>query len=79
MPSSRPFVQLSNTKVSCGKIGNSTPFHDLIGQKCSALSRLYVSSSVWNAEGFMDKLLEQVAEIKVGSPTRFDNFMGPVM
>jgi acyl-CoA reductase-like NAD-dependent aldehyde dehydrogenase len=53
--------------------------HDVSGQKCSALSRLYVSSSVWNAGGFKDKLLEQVAGIKVGVPTRFDNFMGPVM
>lgn len=49
------------------------------GQKCSALSRLYVSSSVWNAGGFKDKLLEQVAGIKVGSPTKFDSFMGPVI
>ena len=58
---------------------NPTPSHDIVGQKCSALSRLYVSSSVWNAGGFKDKLLEQVAGIRVGSPTKFDNFMGPVM
>lgn len=57
----------------------SAPSHNLVGQKCSALSRLYVSSSVWNSGGFKDKLLEQVAGIKVGSPTKFDNFMGPVM
>ena len=56
-----------------------TPSHNLTGQKCSALSRLYVSSSVWNAGGFRDKLLEQVGGIKVGSPIKFDNFMGPVM
>lgn len=56
-----------------------TSSHGLSGQKCSALSRLYVSSSVWNAGGFKDKLLEQVAGIKVGSPLKFDNFMGPVM
>lgn len=49
------------------------------GQKCSALSRLYVSSSVWNAGGFKDKLLEQVAGIKVGNPMKFDNFLGPVI
>ena len=56
-----------------------TPSNNLLGQKCSALSRLYVSSSVWNAGGFKDKLLEQVAGIKVGSPTKFGNFLGPVM
>ncbi|TFK46931.1 delta-1-pyrroline-5-carboxylate dehydrogenase 1, partial [Heliocybe sulcata] len=48
------------------------------GQKCSALSRLYVSTSLWNA-GFKDKLLEEVAKIKVGSPKDFNNFMGPVI
>ncbi|KAF9463080.1 delta-1-pyrroline-5-carboxylate dehydrogenase [Collybia nuda] len=48
------------------------------GQKCSALSRLYVSSSVWNG-GFKDQLLSEIAKIKVGSPTDWANFMGPVI
>ncbi|KAG5642528.1 hypothetical protein DXG03_002601 [Asterophora parasitica] len=48
------------------------------GQKCSALSRLYVSASVWNA-GFKDQLLSEIAKIKIGAPTDFSNFMGPVM
>jgi 1-pyrroline-5-carboxylate dehydrogenase len=48
------------------------------GQKCSALSRLYVSSSVWKG-GFKDILLEEIAKIKVGSPQDFGSFMGPVI
>ena len=48
------------------------------GQKCSALSRLYVSASVWNG-GFKDQLLEEIAKIRVGPPQDFSNFMGPVM
>ncbi|KAJ8455415.1 hypothetical protein ONZ45_g18953 [Pleurotus djamor] len=48
------------------------------GQKCSALSRLYVSSSVWTG-GFKDLLLSEIAKIKVGDPTDFSNFMGPVI
>ncbi|KIK64598.1 hypothetical protein GYMLUDRAFT_39635 [Collybiopsis luxurians FD-317 M1] len=48
------------------------------GQKCSALSRLYVSSSLWNG-GFKDQLLSEVAKIKVGKPTEWDNFMGAVI
>ncbi|TDL29956.1 delta-1-pyrroline-5-carboxylate dehydrogenase [Rickenella mellea] len=48
------------------------------GQKCSALSRLYVSSSLWK-NGFKDKLLQEVAKIKVGSHLDFGNFMGPVI
>ncbi len=48
------------------------------GQKCSALSRLYVASSVWKA-GFKDLLLAEVAKLKVGPVTDFTNFIGPVM
>jgi len=48
------------------------------GQKCSALSRLYVSSSIWMG-GFKDQLLEEIAKIKVGPPQEFGNFMGPVI
>lgn len=50
----------------------------VVGQKCSALSRLYVSSSVWN-NGFKDLLLTEVAKLKVGPQTEWTNFIGPVM
>lgn len=48
------------------------------GQKCSALSRLYVSASAWNG-GFKDLLFEEIAKIKVGPPQDFSNFVGAVM
>ncbi|KAJ7368586.1 delta-1-pyrroline-5-carboxylate dehydrogenase [Mycena albidolilacea] len=48
------------------------------GQKCSALSRLYVSSSVWSS-GFKDMLLAEIAKIKVGGPDDWSNYMGPVI
>ncbi|KAA1466668.1 delta-1-pyrroline-5-carboxylate dehydrogenase [Dentipellis sp. KUC8613] len=48
------------------------------GQKCSALSRIYVASSVWNS-GFKDLLLSEVAKIKVGPANDFTNFLGPVI
>ncbi|OAX43272.1 delta-1-pyrroline-5-carboxylate dehydrogenase 1 [Rhizopogon vinicolor AM-OR11-026] len=48
------------------------------GQKCSALSRLYVSSSVWSS-GFKDMLLSEAAKITVGPPSDFSNFLGPVI
>ncbi|KAF9238798.1 Aldehyde/histidinol dehydrogenase [Melanogaster broomeanus] len=48
------------------------------GQKCSALSRLYVSSSVWTG-GFKDQLLAEIAKIKVGAVQDFSHFMGPVI
>jgi len=48
------------------------------GQKCSALSRIYVSSSAWNG-GFKERFLGEIAKIKVGRPQDFSNFMGPVI
>ena len=50
------------------------------GQKCSALSRLYVPRSMWEAKGgFKEILLEEIAKITVGPPGEFGHFMGPVM
>lgn len=48
------------------------------GQKCSALSRLYVPRSLWD-NGFKTQFLEEIAKIKVGSPLEWNNFMGPVI
>jgi acyl-CoA reductase-like NAD-dependent aldehyde dehydrogenase len=46
------------------------------GQKCSALSRLYVERQV--AEPLTAKLLEQLQALAVGDPTRRANWLGPV-
>lgn len=48
------------------------------GQKCSALSRLYVPSSLWS-HGFKEQLLDEVAKLKVGPAQDFTNFIGPVI
>lgn len=47
------------------------------GQKCSALSRLYVPQSQWPV--FKEKLVAAVHKIKQGSPEEYENFMGPVI
>jgi 1-pyrroline-5-carboxylate dehydrogenase len=79
MQSTKPYVVHSNTKVGypfaldCCRL-----IHLYEGQKCSALSRLYVSSSVWK-NGFKDLLVKEVQKIKVGDPTDFQTFNGPVM
>ena len=50
----------------------------LSGQKCSALSRLYIHESVYSA--FIEKLVAQAKSIaKVGEPTKQETFMGPVV
>ncbi|KAI0797180.1 delta-1-pyrroline-5-carboxylate dehydrogenase [Abortiporus biennis] len=48
------------------------------GQKCSALSRLYVPSSLWS-NGFKEQLLTETAKLKVGPAHDFTNFIGPVI
>ncbi|EEB07153.1 delta-1-pyrroline-5-carboxylate dehydrogenase [Schizosaccharomyces japonicus yFS275] len=49
------------------------------GQKCSALSRLYVSRSAWE-NGFRDELVRETKALKVGHPTSdMANFVGPVI
>jgi 1-pyrroline-5-carboxylate dehydrogenase len=49
----------------------------LSGQKCSALSRLYVHESVYTS--FIEKLLAQAKTIKIGDPLRQENYLGPVI
>ncbi len=47
------------------------------GQKCSAAGRAYVVRSV--ARPFLDLLVEKTRAIRVGDPTRRENWMGPVI
>src|SRR5690606_18197884 len=49
----------------------------LSGQKCSALSRIYVHRSKYDA--FVEKLGARAKAIVVGDPTRNEVFMGPVI
>ena len=49
------------------------------GQKCSALSRLYVSQSMWEKGGFKQKLMSEIEKITVGPTQEFQHFMGPVI
>lgn len=48
------------------------------GQKCSALSRMYVPASLWK-NGFQDKLVKAVNSISQGPIQEFEHFMGPVI
>jgi 1-pyrroline-5-carboxylate dehydrogenase len=49
----------------------------LTGQKCSALSRVYVEEAV--AEALLAKVVEKTKAIRVGDPCRRENWMGPVV
>lgn len=47
------------------------------GQKCSALSRMYLPKSLW--KDFKKKYVEEVSKIKMGDPEDFTNFMTAVI
>jgi len=47
------------------------------GQKCSAASRAFIPASLWPA--VQERLLQQIAEIRLGDPADFTNFMGAVI
>ncbi|KAF7513377.1 hypothetical protein GJ744_009798 [Endocarpon pusillum] len=47
------------------------------GQKCSACSRAYVPTSMW--EDFRSLLVTEVQKLKTGPPEELSNFIGPVI
>ncbi|MGC8478483.1 MAG: aldehyde dehydrogenase family protein [Candidatus Micrarchaeia archaeon] len=47
------------------------------GQKCSALSRVYVHESI--KELFLSKLIEKARSFKIGDPIKKENYMGPLI
>ena len=47
------------------------------GQKCSAMSRAYIPSTIW--EQVKEIYISQVDELKMGSPERFSNFLNSVI
>lgn len=47
------------------------------GQKCSAASRMYIPASLWPR--FKEKYVAEVAQVEVGPPEDFRNFMAAVI
>ncbi|MGD9075397.1 MAG: L-glutamate gamma-semialdehyde dehydrogenase, partial [Desulfobacteraceae bacterium] len=47
------------------------------GQKCSAASRMYIPASLWPR--FKDRYVAEVAQIRMGPPEDFRNFMAAVI
>ena len=47
------------------------------GQKCSAMSRAYIPTTIWDA--LKSKYISQVNEINIGDPEDFSNFMNAVI
>jgi 1-pyrroline-5-carboxylate dehydrogenase len=70
-------VVTANADLEAASAGIVRSAFGMGGQKCSALSRLYVDESV--ADALTQKLLERMRAIGVGDPTRKENWLGPVV
>ncbi len=51
--------------------------YGLDGQKCSALSRLYVDKRI--ADDFIARLKQEISGIRIGNPTKRENWLGAVI
>jgi 1-pyrroline-5-carboxylate dehydrogenase len=69
-------IVTANGDLDRAALGIMRSAFGLSGQKCSALSRLYVEESV--ADALIDKLKAVVDTIRVGNPTEVENYIGPV-
>ena len=47
------------------------------GQKCSAVSRAYIPNNIW--KDVKEKMMQDLKDIKIGSPEDFTNFMNAVI
>jgi len=47
------------------------------GQKCSALSRIYVDGRI--ADALIERLVAEAGRIRIGDPTRREHWLGPVI
>ncbi|MEO0118456.1 MAG: aldehyde dehydrogenase family protein, partial [candidate division WOR-3 bacterium] len=57
--------------------GVLTSAYGFQGQKCSACSRLILHKDIY--EKFLEDLKEKVKNIKIGSPEKYENYLGPVI
>jgi 1-pyrroline-5-carboxylate dehydrogenase len=77
MGGKNPAIVTRNADLDVAAEGAMRSAFGFDGQKCSALSRVYVERPV--AREFVDRLVEKVREITVGDPTQRENWMGPVI
>ena len=69
-------IVTANADLERAAMGIVRSAFGLSGQKCSALSRVYVDASV--ADELCAKLQEKIAALRIGDPSLQENWMGPV-
>jgi acyl-CoA reductase-like NAD-dependent aldehyde dehydrogenase len=77
MGGKNPCVVTANADIERAATGIVRSAFGMGGQKCSALSRLYVEDAA--ADALTAKLQEKIGALRIGDPTRAENWLGPVV
>ncbi len=77
MGGKNPCIVTTRARLDDAAAGIVRSAYGLDGQKCSALSRLYVEEPV--ADALLECLRAQVEAIRIGDPTRRENWLGTVI
>ncbi|MFC5524125.1 aldehyde dehydrogenase family protein [Rhodanobacter ginsengisoli] len=77
MGGKNPCIVTEHANLDHAAAGIVRSAYGMGGQKCSALSRLYVHESV--ADALIERLQAQLAAIRIGDPRRREYWLGPVV
>ncbi|QUD89327.1 aldehyde dehydrogenase family protein [Phenylobacterium montanum] len=77
MGGKNPCIVTRHADLEAAATGIVRSAYGMGGQKCSALSRVYVDASV--ADALKEKLLQKIAGVAVGDPRRREAWLGPVV
>jgi len=77
MGGKNPVIVTAGANLDRATIGITRSAFGLSGQKCSAASRIYVLESV--ADELIERLVAEMARIRIGDPTLRENWLGPVI
>lgn len=77
MGGKNPCIVTSRANLDDAAAGIVRSAYGMGGQKCSALSRLYVERGV--ADALIERLERQIAALAIGDPRRRDRWLGPMI
>jgi len=77
MGGKNPCIVTAHANLDHAAAGIVRSAYGMGGQKCSALSRLYVDGAV--ADELIERLEQQIDAIRIGDPCRREHWLGPVI
>ncbi len=77
MGGKNPCIVTARADLDAAAAGIVRSAYGMGGQKCSALSRLYVDHAV--ADELIERMRAQIDAIRIGDPTLRENWLGPVI